>query len=101
MAFVPEILAPRGALRAAATPSAGTRARAPRPDPEPGRDSTWIVTPPGLERLPEEGLFCLSVRIGLFCQLEDVRGPWALPPRRRALLAHWSSPTTSTASANA
>ena len=38
MAFVPEILAPRGALRAAATPSAGTRARAPRP--EPGRDST-------------------------------------------------------------
>ena len=38
MAFVPEAPAPRGALRAAVTPSAGTHARAPRP--EPGRDST-------------------------------------------------------------
>ena len=38
MAFVPEAPAPRGALRAAVTPSAGTHARALRP--EPGRDST-------------------------------------------------------------
>ena len=38
MAFVPETPAPRGALRAAVTPSAGTHARALRP--EPGRDST-------------------------------------------------------------
>ena len=44
----------------------------------------------------------MSVRPDRFV-LPAGRRPWpcALPPRRRALLAHWSSPTTSTASANA